>query len=51
MSLEIYEAGHFTGHQDHWFWKNGFDPTVNMEVVSSFHAVRPSDMRAWYACR
>lgn len=43
--------GHRTGRSDHWFWKNGFDPKVDMSDVSAFHAVRPSDMRAWYACR
>lgn len=47
----VHLAGHRTGRQDHWFWKDGFDPSVNMDAVSSFHAVRPSDMRAWYETR
>jgi hypothetical protein len=43
--------GHRTGCSDHWFYKNGFDPAVSMSQVSAFHAVRPEDMRAWYAAK
>lgn len=45
----IHLDGHRTGKSDHWFWKDGYDPAVDMSGVSTFHAVRPSDMRAWYA--
>jgi hypothetical protein len=42
--------GHIHGRQDHWFWKNGFTPTErDMSTVTAFHAVRPKDMRDWYA--
>ena len=41
--------GHKTGRSDHWFFKDGFDPKIDMSGISAFHAVRPADMRAWYA--
>lgn len=44
----VHLEGHRTGRADHWFWKGGFDSSVDMSDVSAFHAVRPSDMRAWY---
>jgi hypothetical protein len=40
---------HRSGRQDHWFWKDGYDPKVDMDGISTFHAVRPADMRAWHA--
>ena len=40
--------GHRTGKSDHWFWKEGFDQNVDMTGITSFHAVRPTDMRAWH---
>lgn len=42
-------SGHRSGRADHWFYKNGFDSSVDMTGVVAFHAVRPADMRAWYA--
>jgi hypothetical protein len=46
----VHLTGHRTGREDHWFWKDGFDPvSYNLGDISSFHAVKPSDMRAWYA--
>jgi hypothetical protein len=44
----VHLEGHRTGRADHWFYKDGFDPTISMSEVSSFHAMRPEDMRAWY---
>lgn len=44
-------AGHRTGREDHWFWRDGHDPAVDMCEVSAFHAVRPEDMRKWYAAK
>jgi hypothetical protein len=44
-------TGHRPGFSDHWFFKNGFDPKVDMAGISTFHAVRPEDMRAWYAAK
>lgn len=43
---------HFEGHRigrEHWFYPNGYDPAVDMTGISSFHAMRPADLRAWYA--
>jgi hypothetical protein len=47
----VHLEGHRTGSADHWFWKDGFDPAVDMTGISAFHAVKPADMRAWYAAR
>ncbi|MFZ1973851.1 MAG: hypothetical protein WAU89_13455 [Candidatus Acidiferrales bacterium] len=44
----VHLEGHRTGRADHWFWKDGFDSSVPMGEITAFHAVRPSDMRAWY---
>ncbi len=44
----VFLPGHHTGKSDHWFYKDGFDPKVDMSKVSSFHAVRPADMLAWW---
>lgn len=41
-------SGHRTGSANHWFFKDGFDPSIDMSSISTFHAVRPADMRAWY---
>ena len=43
--------GHRTGREEHWFYPNGFDPSVDLTGVSAFHAVRPDDLRAWYAAK
>lgn len=46
----VHLDGHRTGRSDHWFWKDGFDPTLyEMAKISAFHAVRPDDMRRWYS--
>lgn len=48
----VHLSGHRTGREDHWFWKNGFDPEEPlMGSITSFHAVRPDDMRKWYAAK
>lgn len=42
-------SGHHSGRADHWYFANGFDETRDMSDVTTFHAVRPADMRAWHA--
>jgi hypothetical protein len=41
--------GHKCGRADHWYFKDGFDPKHDMSDVSTFHAIQPEVMRAWYA--
>jgi hypothetical protein len=45
----VHLEGHRAGKADRWFYKDGYDPKVDMSTVSSFHAVQPKDMRDWHA--
>jgi len=45
----VHLAGHRSGREDHWFWKEGkFDPTLLDGTETSIHAVQPEVMRQWY---
>jgi hypothetical protein len=41
--------GHRPGFSEHWFFPQGFDPGRLNNKIISMHAVKPDDMRAWYA--
>jgi hypothetical protein len=40
--------GHRAGYTDHWFFPNGYDPTLEPEGVVTMHAIKPDVMRQWH---
>jgi hypothetical protein len=40
---------HYPGYADHYFFKNGFDPSKLHNQIVTMHALRPEDLRDWYA--